>query len=282
MGNKSVLLLFFVLFIHSFILAQDKKLEKYVAKNEVEKTIKRATKISKSKNQKQEMNYYFAWAYFQRFKNSNTEKDFKKSLNYVKKIKYDSTTKSYLSEKIKSIESEIIKRIEDETCTQKELNVYSQILDKTFNKGLNAKDEQHKSEYISTVSPLTFQDSIMLFTESLIGVPYKYGGEDTNGFDCSGFVKFVYKKTGRELPHNAHMMSKLGNEVSWEEAQIGDLVIFGYLTNGSYRASHAGILYEKNGVKSVIHCVNGGVKIAFDDWDQYWKDKVLFVKRIVE
>ncbi len=68
-----------------------------------------------------------------------------------------------------------------------------------------------------------------------LGVPYRWGGADPSGFDCSGFLMYVYAKVGVSLPHNAAMQYGLGTAVSKEQLQPGDLVFFdGLGHNGMY------------------------------------------------
>ncbi len=68
-----------------------------------------------------------------------------------------------------------------------------------------------------------------------LGVPYRWGGADPTGFDCSGFIMYVYAKVGVSLPHNAAMQYGLGTAVSKEQLQRGDLVFFdGLGHNGMY------------------------------------------------
>jgi cell wall-associated NlpC family hydrolase len=67
-----------------------------------------------------------------------------------------------------------------------------------------------------------------------LGTPYRYGGGSPSGFDCSGFIMYVYAKVGVELPHNAAMQYGGGRSVKRAALVPGDLVFFNGL-------SHAGI-----------------------------------------
>ena len=60
-----------------------------------------------------------------------------------------------------------------------------------------------------------------------IGVPYIWAGASPSGFDCSGFVMYVYAKLGIDLPHSSRMMSEMGTAVSDSQLQPGDLVFYG-------------------------------------------------------
>ena len=69
-----------------------------------------------------------------------------------------------------------------------------------------------------------------------LGIPYRWGGSSpSTGFDCSGFVMYVYAQVGVSLPHNAAMQYGYGRAVSRSELQPGDLVFFNGLGhNGIY------------------------------------------------
>jgi peptidoglycan DL-endopeptidase CwlO len=87
-----------------------------------------------------------------------------------------------------------------------------------------------------------------------LGTPYVYGGASPSGFDCSGFIMYVYAKIGVSLPHNAAAQYGYGTPVDRSQLQPGDLVFFNGL-------GHAGI-YVGGG--SFIHSPHTGdvVKIS--------------------
>ena len=59
-----------------------------------------------------------------------------------------------------------------------------------------------------------------------LGVPYVWGGSSPAGFDCSGFVMYVYAQVGVSLPHNAAMQYSYGVAVAHDQLEAGDLVFF--------------------------------------------------------
>jgi cell wall-associated NlpC family hydrolase len=70
-----------------------------------------------------------------------------------------------------------------------------------------------------------------------------------------------------------------------EDAAPGDLIFFGRKNGDNWHTQHAGIYYgNENGEPKVIHCVSRGVSIDGNNssWDRYWKDLILFVKRLPE
>lgn len=145
--------------------------------------------------------------------------------------------------------------------------------------------EQEKSEPDQLPQTDSLRTQLLSFASKFVGIPYVYAGENpTTGFDCSGFVLYVYKHIGVELPHSAQLQSELnGKTLSLDEAKPGDLIFFGRRDGDKWRTQHAGIFYgNENGEPKVIHCVSRGVSIDGNNssWDHYWKDLILFIKRI--
>jgi peptidoglycan DL-endopeptidase CwlO len=70
-----------------------------------------------------------------------------------------------------------------------------------------------------------------------LGVPYVYGGSSPAGFDCSGFVEFVYSQVGVSLPHSAAEQGRLGTRVPVSAAVPGDVVV---LDGGSHVGIYVG------------------------------------------
>ncbi|MDX1805961.1 MAG: C40 family peptidase, partial [Paenisporosarcina sp.] len=62
--------------------------------------------------------------------------------------------------------------------------------------------------------------------KSVIGTKYVYGGTTAKGFDCSGFIGYVYKKSGVSLPRTSAAMYSTGTSVAKKNLQAGDLVFF--------------------------------------------------------
>ncbi|MFZ4842584.1 C40 family peptidase [Mycetocola saprophilus] len=90
-----------------------------------------------------------------------------------------------------------------------------------------------------------------VFSEALKyqGVPYVLGGATPAGFDCSGFVKYVFAKFGIALPHNADTQGRMGTKINVADAVPGDLVV---------SAGHIGF-YAGNGM--ILHASRPGVPL---------------------
>jgi cell wall-associated NlpC family hydrolase len=84
------------------------------------------------------------------------------------------------------------------------------------------------------------RQQIVDFAKTLIGIPYVYGGESTKGFDCSGFVKYVYNHFDLSIARSSSEQAKGGKAVKKADLQPGDLVFFD--TNGGLNnITHVGI-----------------------------------------
>jgi cell wall-associated NlpC family hydrolase len=93
-----------------------------------------------------------------------------------------------------------------------------------------------------------------------LGTPYRWGGASPAGFDCSGFVMYVYGRLGIELPHSSWMLWKVGRSVARRNLEAGDIVFF----NGQ---SHVGI-YMGGG--RFIHSPHTGDVVRISRFSDGW------------
>ncbi|GEL08502.1 peptidoglycan-binding protein [Salisediminibacterium halotolerans] len=105
-----------------------------------------------------------------------------------------------------------------------------------------------------------------------LGVPYKWGGTTPSGFDCSGFIQYVFNQNGVDLPRTAAQQWNAGTTVS--SPRVGDVVFFETYRSGP---SHNGIYIGNN---QFIHAGSStGVTVANMN-SSYWSSRYLGAKRL--
>ena len=93
------------------------------------------------------------------------------------------------------------------------------------------------------------------YAKRFVGVPYRYGGSSPrSGFDCSGFVAYVYRHFGIGLPHYTYGQFGRGRRVSRRALVPGDLVFF-------YGIGHVGVYI---GHRRFIHAPHSGASVRVD------------------
>lgn len=114
--------------------------------------------------------------------------------------------------------------------------------------------------------------------KTLIGTPYRFGGVGPGGFDCSGFMQYVFKKSADiDLPRTSSDMATMGEKVAKADLQQGDMVFFAH--NGS-RISHVG-MYVGDG--KFIHSPSTGKSVEIVNLDsKYWKSRFITARRVVQ
>ena len=117
------------------------------------------------------------------------------------------------------------------------------------------------------------------FAQQFLGVPYKYGGNGPDRFDCSGFTCFVYKKFGLSLARTSREQFSGGQRLgSFPQVRPGDLVFF---ARQDGRIFHVGIVVETMGDHfTFIHASSSaGVTISRSD-EAYWQPKLYGIKSL--
>ena len=102
---------------------------------------------------------------------------------------------------------------------------------------------------------------IIRYAKKFIGTPYRAAGSNPKkGFDCSGFVNYVFKNFKINLPRSSGAFDKLGGALKPEEFKIGDVLVF-YSFGNKNRIGHVGIICEADGLNSrFIHSSSGRSK----------------------
>jgi hypothetical protein len=145
------------------------------------------------------------------------------------------------------------------------------------------KSENLLSYQMAAQSTTVDRNRLIERAKTMMGIPYLWGGHSTKAFDCSGFTSTVFRTEGIQLPRDASMQVKLGEEViadsNYTNVLEGDLIFFG----SSKSITHVGICL---GGALFIHC-SGDVHInSLDKNDElfnaYRKRTFRHIKRIIK
>jgi cell wall-associated NlpC family hydrolase len=122
----------------------------------------------------------------------------------------------------------------------------------------------------TTVAPPSTHGGVVGIAMQYLGVPYRWGGASPSGFDCSGFVMYVFAQIGVSLPHSTYAMYNMGSPVSLGQLQPGDLVFFNGL-------GHMGIYI---GGGSFIHSPHTGDVVKISSMSGYYASAFVGGRRI--
>lgn len=124
---------------------------------------------------------------------------------------------------------------------------------------------------------LTLAQTIVQTALGLRGVPYRNGGADPAGFDCSGFTQYVFAQVGAHLPRDTREQFQKGAKIKRDDLQPGDLVFF---ATTSKHVSHVGIVLDET---HFVHAPNARGVVRIESMDlPYWKRRFVGVKRMLE
>ncbi len=301
MRIKQSLFLILLLFSFNIMFSQEdirieKKLNKLFVKNKYQRCYDKAFKYNKKYRKSEVPELYISKVELKWYLNPDFSETKKyKHLKNAVKYSYNLSEKHNIwKNEVKDYFIQYIELKHDSTKINRQcksaISYYTRKYKDTL--GLYSyyfKVKKIKKEEKSPIVILSKTDSLraelLKFAAKQKGIKYYYTGvKPETGFDCSGFTLYAYKHIGVELPHNAHLQSKMeGENKTLENAIPGDLVFFGSRNKKGYRTQHAGIIYSiEDGQVKVVHCVSNGVGIdgKNSSWEHYWKDKVLFVKTL--
>lgn len=137
------------------------------------------------------------------------------------------------------------------------------------------------------IKELAKADSIIAYAKTFIGTPYVWGGTDPqHGFDCSGFICYVYKAFNITLPRTSDMQFDAGIPIPYVDARPGDIIVFSSATVVPGDPGHVGIVldYDAENGFSFIHTSSpetGGVRISNEANEKYYNKHFLEIRRVI-
>ena len=147
---------------------------------------------------------------------------------------------------------------------------------------VTAVENSNRPNRASSSNISSDQEALRRTANNLIGSPYRYGGTNPSGFDCSGFTSYVYQNTlNIPLNRSSESQSRMGKTVNLRNLQVGDLVFFKLKPNG--KINHVAMVVDgSNGQMIVVHSTSSKGVIKQDIYaSNYWKSKIVQAKRIL-
>ena len=156
----------------------------------------------------------------------------------------------------------------------------------SFSTFINGQTVDVKNEYLISSESIEKKynpkvDSIIAYAKTFLGVPYHYGGSSPSGFDCSGFINYIFKDFGIRLSRSSSALAEFGETILFSDIQLGDLMFFKGSNINSSTVGHVAMVVEvaPNTLK-FIHSANGGVRIENFVTSKYYIQRYIKAKRL--
>lgn len=137
---------------------------------------------------------------------------------------------------------------------------------------------------MSTDSVLS--DSLLTFAQTLLGRPYRPASSNPlYGFDCSGFVSYVFKNFNFDVPRSSEDFANVGEKINIEDAKPGDIILFtGTKSHHPHSIGHVGIVCcNADGELKFIHSTSGKEYcVTISSFDETYKRRFVRVVRLLK
>lgn len=135
-------------------------------------------------------------------------------------------------------------------------------------------------------SDSTSADSVLHFAQTLLGTPYRSASSNPSyGFDCSGFVTYVFKSFNLNVPRSSSEYYNAGERISLEDAKPGDVILFtGTKTHHPHSIGHMGIICSnEDGEIKFIHSTSGKEScVTITDFNDTYKRRFVQIVRLLK
>ena len=122
----------------------------------------------------------------------------------------------------------------------------------------------------------------MTYAKNLVGIPYRYASIDSSqGFDCSGFITFVFNHFQIAVPRSSIDFTNVGKEVNVQSAKEGDLILFTGRVDSIKSVGHMGIVTDNIDTLRFIHSTSGKANgVTISSLTDHYKKRFVKVIRV--
>jgi cell wall-associated NlpC family hydrolase len=134
----------------------------------------------------------------------------------------------------------------------------------------------HKEDSINAANLITF-------ARSLKGIPYRYACSDpAKGFDCSGFVMYVFNHFQMSVPRSSIGFTNFGKEIDLRHSMPGDIILFTGTDSSVRKVGHVGIITHVSDTVIFIHSSSGKTPGVIEtSLSPHYKERFLKVVRVL-
>lgn len=124
-------------------------------------------------------------------------------------------------------------------------------------------------------------NSVIGNARTYIGTPYKWGGNDKRGIDCSGLLVRSFESVGMKLPRTTSLQIDLGKKVSLKKSKDGDLVFFAF-GKSKRKVTHVGLVSNRKNNSDIkfIHASSSKGVIETQLIRDYYLNRIRKIKRV--
>jgi probable lipoprotein NlpC len=158
-----------------------------------------------------------------------------------------------------------------------------QVIVRSYDYLIKKDDTPRDSTTTVVVKPLPSNASVvekaLREADGYLGTPYRHGGINKNGIDCSGLAQNSYAAAGLSIPRSTVDQVLAGVEIQRAALQLGDLVFFNARNTG--KVDHVGIIAKIEGPAVTFIHASTSKGVRYDRLDEgYWKDLFMTARRV--
>lgn len=160
------------------------------------------------------------------------------------------------------------------------LSSYAQVVEKQDSVSIVVADTIRKDSIVKKNSQQV--DELISFAKRFLGTPYRYAGSTPSGFDCSGFINYIFGNFGFELTRSSYGLAEFGETVKLADIQPGDLMFFKGRNVNSSQVGHVAMVIEvsPDAIKFIHSSSSRGVVIDNFKTSKYYIPRFIKAKRL--